>query len=80
MKSTRKTGKEAPGLQKVNSDKKSTLSQRSKSTLVNGLVNDDVAVMSADDMAVMMSPRADVSKRNLARDSAWMRMTVCGGT
>ena len=55
MKSTRKTRKGAPGLQKVNSDKKSTLSQRSKSTLVNGLVNDDVAVTSANDVAVMTS-------------------------
>ena len=28
-------------------------------------------MMSADDVAVMTSPRADISKRNLARDSAW---------
>ena len=26
---------------------------------------------SADEVAVMTSPRADISKRNLARDSAW---------
>ena len=79
MKSMRKTGQEAPGLQKVNFDKKSTVkvNPKSKSTLVNGLVNDDVAVTSADDMAVMTSPRADVSRRKPgtckrveARDSA----------
>ena len=28
-------------------------------------------MMSADDVAVMTSPRADISKRNLARDSVW---------
>ena len=31
---------------------------------------DDVAVTSADDVAVMMSPRADVSRRNLAHGGA----------
>ena len=41
---------------------------------------DDVAVTSADDVVVMTSPRADVSKRNLARDSAWMRVGVRDGT
>ena len=34
---------------------------------------------SADDVAVMTSPRADVSKRNLARDSAWMRVEARDG-
>ena len=34
---------------------------------------------SADDVAVMTSPRADVSKRNLARDSAWMRVGARDG-
>ena len=37
---------------------------------------DDVAVTSTDDVLVMTSPRADVSKRNLARDSAWRRVTA----
>ena len=46
---------------KVNSDKKSTVkvNSKSKSTLVNGLVNvlvnDDVAVTSANDVAMMTS-------------------------
>ena len=35
---------------------------------------DDVAVTSADDVSVMTSPRADVSKRNLARDGTWRRV------
>ena len=38
----------------------------------------DWQVTSADDVAVMTSPRADVSKRNLARDSAWRRVRVRG--
>ena len=36
-------------------------------------------VTSADDVAVMTSPRADVSKRNLARDNAWMRVGARDG-
>ena len=40
---------------------------RSKSTMTSA----DRLVTSANDVAVMTSPRADVSKRNLARDSAW---------
>ena len=48
-------------MQKVNSGKKSTIkvNRKSKSTLVNGLfnvlVNDDVAVTSANDVAMMTS-------------------------
>ena len=44
-------------MQKVNSGKKSTVkvNHKSKSTLVNGLVNDDVAVTSANDVAMMTS-------------------------
>ena len=55
-------------VRKTWTEKKSTLekSQRSKSTQVNGLVNDDVSwrgrVTSADDVAVMTLPRADVSR------------------
>ena len=40
---------------------------------------DDVSVTSADDVSVMTSPRVDVSKRNLARDSAWMRVGARDG-
>ena len=36
-------------------------------------------VTSADDVAVMTSPRADVSRRKLARGSAWRRVEVRGG-
>ena len=66
-------------------------SQRSKSTLSQSQLSgqqwrkqmtwrvtsaDDVSVTSADDVSVMTSPRADVSKRNLARDTAWRRVGV----
>ena len=33
-------------------------------------------ITSADDMAVMTPPRADISKRNLAREGSWGRVTA----
>ena len=38
----------------------------------------DWLVMSADDVAVMTSPRANISRRNLARDDAWRHVTDPG--
>ena len=38
----------------------------------------DWLVTSVDDVAVMTSLRADVSKRNLARDGVWRRVTDPG--
>ena len=35
-------------------------------------------VTSADDVAVMTSPRADVSRRKLARAGTWKRMATSG--
>ena len=35
----------------------------------------DWLMTSVDDVAVMTSPRADVSRRNLARDGAWRCVT-----
>ena len=43
----------------------------SKSTMTSA----DWLVTSANDVAVMMSPRANVSRRNLARDGAWRCVT-----
>ena len=40
----------------------------------------DWLVTSADDVAVMMSPRVDVSKRNLVSDSAWRCLEARDGT
>ena len=34
---------------------------------------------SADDMAVMTSPRVDISRRNLERDGAWRRVEARDG-
>ena len=63
---------------------KSTLakSQRSKSTLVNGLVNDDVAVMSANDVAMMTSlglTSAEEPWRVQAHGGAWDILVACEG-
>ena len=59
---------------KVNSSKKSTLSQSQLgSTVWSTMMSvDDVAVTSADDVAVMTSPKADVAR------GTW-RVTACGG-
>ena len=83
-----KIAKTFAGLQKINSDKKSMVkvnhnqSQRSKSTLVNVLVNDDVAVTSANDVAMMTSLGLTSAKgpgRVTARGSAWKRVKNPGG-
>ena len=68
---------------------KSTVSQsqRSKSTLVNGLVNvlvnDDISRWRGSDVSKWRGnddvTRADVSKRNLARDSVWKRVGARDG-
>ena len=57
------------------------------STVWSTMMSADWRVTSADDVAVMTSPRANVSKRNLARDSAWRSvwgawriLAACGGT
>ena len=39
----------------------------------------DWRVTSADDVAVMTSPRADVSRRKLARESAWQHVEARDG-
>ena len=80
---------------KVNSSKKSTVKVNPKSK-VNGQSQqwstvwstswltmtsaDDVAMTLANDVAMMTSPRADISKRNLARDNAWGLVTACEGS
>ena len=71
MKSMWKTGYEEPGLKKSILEK----SQRSKSMQVNGLVN----VLVNDDVAVMTSPKVDVSRRRMARGGAWRHVTETGG-
>ena len=43
------------------------------------MMSADWRVTSADDMAVMTSPRADVNKRNLARGGAWRHVKDPGG-
>ena len=95
MKSTRKTGQEEPELKKstleksqpwrkVNgqSQRKSTVWSTSWSTMTSA----NWRVTSADDVAVMTSPRADVSRwtpgvcRHVGKsDKAWRRMTVRDG-
>ena len=51
-----------------------------KSTVWSAMTSADRWVTSADDVAVMMSPRANVSRRNLAHDSAWQSVMDLGGT
>ena len=74
-------------MQKVNSGKKSTVkvNRKSKSTMVNGLVNvlvnDEVAVMSANDVAMMTSLGLTSARgpwRVTAHGSAWRRVTARG--
>ena len=69
---------------KVNSDKKSIVkvNPQLKSTLVNVLVNDDVAVTSANDVAMMTSLGLTSARgpwRVTARGSAWRRVGNPGG-
>ena len=61
---------------KVNSGKKSTVKVNGQSQRLSTSWS---TMTSANDVAVMTSPRADVSKRNLARDSAWMRVGARDG-
>ena len=64
---------------------KSTLSQSQRrstvwSTSWSMMTSDDWRVTSADNMAVMTSPRADVSKSNLVRHDAWRRVGARDGS
>ena len=74
MKSTRKTGKEEPGL------KKSTLrkNQLSKSTQVNGLVNDDVSRWRGRWRHQGLTSAGE-NWRVTARGESWRRMEARGG-
>ena len=64
---------------KVNSGKKSTVkvNPQSKSTVWSTMMSADWRVTLADDVAMMMLPRADVNRR---RPGAWRRVTEPEGT
>ena len=67
---------------KVNLQSKSTVKVNASHNLVNGwsmMTSADWWVTSVDDVAVMTSPRADISRRKLARGGAWRRVEARGG-